>query len=315
VTYLGEKQKFTATQLLGMFLGRIKSTAAAELKLAVHEVVLSCPAWFTDAQRRAMIDGAEIAGLKVLRLINDTTASALGYGITKTDLPPPEEKPRRVAFVDIGYSNYTCSIVEFRKGELAVKSTAFDRNFGGRDFDQAIVDHFAKEFKEKFRIDINQNLKARTRVAAACEKLKKILSANAGAPISIESLMDDVDVKGFMKREELEELMKPLLDRVTVPLEQALADAKLTKEDIDTIEMVGGCTRVPSLKTAVQDFFASPCHLHSIRMRPSPEVVLSAAPSCHQSSVSATSASTTLSPTQSSSHGRKLRMFRTRRPT
>ena len=258
VTYMGEKQKFTATQLLGMFLGRIKSTAAAELKLPVHEVVLSCPAWFTDAQRRAMIDGAEIAGLKVLRLINDTTASALGYGITKTDLPPPEEKPRRVAFVDIGYSNYTCSIVEFKKGELAVKSTAFDRNFGGRDFDQAIVDHFAKEFKEKFRIDINQNLKARTRVAAACEKLKKILSANAGAPISIESLMDDVDVKGFMKREELEELMKPLLDRVTVPLEQALADAKLTKEDIDTIEMVGGCTRVPSLKTAVQDFFGKP---------------------------------------------------------
>jgi len=255
VTYMGEKQKFTATQLVGMYLTKIKATAAAELKLPVQDVVLACPGWFTDAQRRALIDGAEIAGLKVLRLINDTTASALGYGITKTDLPPPEEKPRRVAFVDIGYSNYTCSIVEFKKGELAVKSTAYDRHFGGRNFDQAIVDHFAKEFKEKFKVDINENLKAKTRVAAACEKLKKILSANAGAPISIESLMNDVDVKGFLKREEMEELMKPLLDRVNIPLEQALADAKLTKEDIDTVEMVGGCTRVPSLKNAVQTFF------------------------------------------------------------
>lgn len=258
VTYMGEKQRFTATQLVGMFLSRVKATAAYELKLPVLDIVLSCPGWFTDAQRRALIDGAEIAGLKVLRLINDTTASALGYGITKTDLPAPEEKPRRVAFIDIGYSNYTCSVVEYKKGELAVKSTAFDRHFGGRDFDKALVDHFAKEFKEKFKVDINENLKARTRVAAACEKLKKILSANAGAPINIESLMNDVDVKGFLKREELEELMKPLLERASKPLEQALADAGLTKDDIDSIEMVGGCTRVPSLKNAVQEFFGKP---------------------------------------------------------
>jgi len=255
---MGEKQRFTATQLVGMFLSRVKATAAYELKLPVLDIVLSCPGWFTDAQRRALIDGAEIAGLKVLRLINDTTASALGYGITKTDLPQPEDKPRRVAFIDIGYSNYTCSIVEFKKGELAVKSTAFDRHFGGRDFDKALVEHFAKEFKEKFKVDINENLKARTRVAAACEKLKKILSANAGAPLNIESLMNDVDVKGFLKREELEELMKPLLERASKPLEQALADANLSKEDIDSIEMVGGCTRVPSLKNAVQEFFGKP---------------------------------------------------------
>ncbi|KAF2427224.1 putative heat shock protein Hsp88 [Tothia fuscella] len=259
VTYLGQKEKFTGTQLMAMYFTKVKQIASAELKLPVHDIVLSCPAWYTDAQRRSILDAADIAGLKLLRLMNDTTAVALGYGITKVDLPSgPDEKPKRVAFVDIGHSNYTCSIVEFKKGELAVKSTACDRHFGGRNFDTALVEHFQKEFKEKFKIDINENPKARFRVLAACEKLKKILSANASAPINIESLMNDVDVRGFLKREELEELMQPLLDRATKPIEQALADAKLKIEDIDTIEMVGGCTRVPSLKNAIQNYFGRP---------------------------------------------------------
>lgn len=109
--------------------------------------------------------------------------------------------------------------------------------------------------KANFPPDINENPKARVRVAAACEKLKKVLSANAMAPINIESLMNDVDVRGMMKREELEELVKPLLERATVPLEQALAEAKLKVEDIDIVELVGGCTRVPALKAAIQSFF------------------------------------------------------------
>ncbi|KAG9523544.1 putative heat shock protein Hsp88, partial [Aureobasidium melanogenum] len=255
VSYQGKKEQFTATQLTAMFLTRAKQTASAELKLPVNDMVIAVPAWYTDAQRRAIIDAAEISGLKVLRLINETTATALGWGITKTDLPGPEEKPKRVAFVDIGHSNYTVSIVEFRKGELKVISTAYDRHFGGRNFDKAIVDHFAAEFKEKFKVDINENPKAKLRVVAACEKLKKVLSANAGAPINIESLMNDVDVRGFLKREELEEIMKPLLERSTAPLEQALAEAKLKVDDIDSIELVGGCTRVPALKAAIQDFF------------------------------------------------------------
>jgi heat shock protein 4 len=258
VNYMGKKERFTATQLMAMFLTRVKQTTSAEIKLPVSDIVISCPAWYTDAQRRSMIDAADIAGLKLLRLINDSTAIALGYGITKVDLPAPDEKPRRVAFVDIGYSNYTVSIVEFIKGQLTVKSTAWDRHFGGRNFDKVLVDHFAAEFKEKYKIDINTNAKAKVRVAAACEKLKKVLSANANAPINIESLLNDVDVRGFLKRDELEELSKPLLDRVTLPLEKALADAKLKVEDIDAIEMVGGCTRVPSLKTAIQDFFGKP---------------------------------------------------------
>ncbi len=236
-------------------MSKIKATAHAELKLPISDVVINVPAWFTDIQRRALLDASEIAGLKCLRLINDTTAIALGYGITKLDLPEADQKPRRIAFVDIGYSDYTCSIVEFKKGELSVKSTTYDRHFGGRNFDKALVDHFAAEFKEKFKIDIKTNPKAMTRVAAAAEKLKKILSANAQAPLNIESLMDDKDVRANLKRDELEELVKPLLDRVIVPLEQALAEAKLKVEDIDAVEMVGGCTRVPAVKERISKFF------------------------------------------------------------
>ncbi|KUL88684.1 hypothetical protein ZTR_05067 [Talaromyces verruculosus] len=258
VNYLGKKDKFSATQLVAMYLNKIKQTASKEIKLGVSDVVISVPAWFTDSQRRAMLDAADIAGLKALRLINDTTAIALGYGITKLDLPGPEEKPRRVAFVDIGHSNYTVSIVEFRKGELNVKATAWDRNFGGRNFDKALTDHFADEFKEKFKIDIRSNPKAWARTLTAAEKLKKVLSANAQAPLNIESLMDDVDVRAMVKREEMQEMVKPLLERVSVPLEQALAEAKLKPEDIDSIEMVGGCTRVPVIKEAVANFFGKP---------------------------------------------------------
>lgn len=258
VTYLGKKEQFTATQVTAMFLSKIKQTAASELKLPVNDMVIAVPAWYTDVQRRGLLNAAEVAGINTLRLINETTATALGYGIIKLDLPGPDEKRKRVAFVDIGHSNYTCSIVEMQKGELKVMSTAYDRHFGGRNFDKAIIDHFAKEFKEKFRLDINDNPKARVRVAAACEKLKKVLSANASAPINIESLMNDTDVRGTLRREEMEELLKPLLERSIIPLEQALADAKLKVEDIDTIELVGGCTRIPALKNAIQQFFGKP---------------------------------------------------------
>lgn len=252
---MGKKEKFTATQLVSMFLSKVKQTASAELKLPVSDLVMSVPAWFTDAQRRALMDAAEISGLKLLRLMNDTTAAALGYGITKTDLPTGDEKSRRVAFVDIGHSNYTVSIVEFRKGELTVKATAYDRHFGGRDFDKAVVDHLAAEFKEKYKIDIKSHPKALVRVHAAAEKMKKILSANQQAPVNIESLMNDVDVSTMMTREDLEKLVEPLLKRVHVPLEQALLEAKLKVEDIDIIELVGGCTRVPALKERIQKFF------------------------------------------------------------
>ncbi|KAH8847360.1 Heat shock protein hsp88 [Pyricularia oryzae] len=258
VTYLGKKEKFTATQLVAMYLAKIKQTTATETKLAVSDLVMSVPAWFTDVQRRALIDAAEIAGLKLLRLINDTTAAALGYGITKLDLPSAEEKPRRVAFVDVGYSDYAVSIVEFKKGELAVKSTAFDRHFGGRNFDKALVDHLQKEFLGKYKIDIFSNPRATSRVFAAAEKLKKILSANQQAPLNIESLMNDIDVSAMITRQEFEAMIEPILPRVEEVLQQALAEAKLTVDDIDVVELVGGGSRVPAIKERVGAFFNKP---------------------------------------------------------
>ncbi|KAI6382009.1 Heat shock protein hsp88 [Pyricularia grisea] len=258
VTYLGKKEKFTATQLVAMYLAKIKQTTATETKLAVSDLVMSVPAWFTDVQRRALIDAAEIAGLKLLRLINDTTAAALGYGITKLDLPSAEEKPRRVAFVDVGYSDYAVSIVEFKKGELAVKSTAFDRHFGGRNFDKALVDHLQKEFLGKYKIDIFSNPRATSRVFAAAEKLKKILSANQQAPLNIESLMNDIDVSAMITRQEFEAMIEPILPRVEEVLQQALSEAKLTVDDIDVVELVGGGSRVPAIKERVGGFFNKP---------------------------------------------------------
>jgi heat shock protein 4 len=258
VSYLGKKEKFKATQMVAMFLSKIKHTTASELKLPVSDLVMSVPTWFTDAQRRALIDAADIAGLKLLRLINDTTAAALGYGITKLDLPAADEKPRRVAFVDVGYSDYSCSIVEFKKGELAVRSNAYDRHFGGRDFDRALVEHLQKEFLGKYKIDIFTNPKAQTRVFAAAEKLKKVLSANQQAPLNIESLMNDIDVRAMITRQEFEAMVEPLLTRVDTILEQALAQAKLTKDDIDIVEVVGGGSRVPAIKERIQTFFSKP---------------------------------------------------------
>ncbi|KAI5861904.1 heat shock protein Hsp88 [Durotheca rogersii] len=258
VSYMGKKEKFSATQLTAMLLSKIKQTTQNELKLPVSDIVISVPAWFTDAQRRGLLDAAEISGLKLLRVMNDTTAAALGYGITKLDLPTAEEKPRRVVFVDIGHADYACTVAEFRKGELSIKATTYDRHFGGRDFNHALVSHFHKEFKGKYRIDITTNPKAMVRVDAAAEKLKKVLSANQQAPLSIESLMNDVDVTAMVTRQEFEALVEPLLNRVTAPLEQALADAGLTKEDIDVIELVGGGTRVPSIKERIQSFFDKP---------------------------------------------------------
>lgn len=258
VTYRGEKQAFTATQLVAMYLGKIKQTAVAELKAPVSDVVLSVPAWFTDVQRRSLLDAAEIAGLKPLRLINDTTAAALGYGIPKLDLPTAEEKPRRVAFVDIGHSSYTCSIVEFRKGELAVKATACDRHFGGRDFDKALVDHLAKELKGRYKVDIFSNPRTKARVLAAAQKAKKVLSANQQASVTVESLTNDIDATAMITRQEFEAMVENLFNRLHGPLDQALAEAKLKKEDIDFIEMLGGGSRIPAIKEKVKDFFGKP---------------------------------------------------------
>ena len=253
VNYQGQESTFTTVQVFAMYLTKMKEIAAHETKLPVSDCVIAIPAWFTDVQRRAVLDASEIAGLNVLRLLNDSTAVALGYGITKTDLP--EDKPRNICFVDVGHSTYTASIVSFVRGQLTVKSRAFDRHFGGRDFDRMLLDHFAAEFKEKYKIDVKSNGKAMIRLMTGCEKLKKVLSANAQAPLNIESIMEDRDVASMMTRAEFEELAKELISRVEAPLQQALDEAGMTVDDIDAVEIVGGSTRIPALKERIAAYF------------------------------------------------------------
>ena len=254
VRFAGEQQEFTSTQLTAMFLNKIKDITAKETKGNIVDICLSVPVWYTEKQRRAASDACKIAGLNPVRIVNEVTAAAVGYGVFKqNDLP--EDKPKIVAFVDIGHSSYQVSIAAVKKGELKILGSACDKHFGGRDFDHAIANHFAEEFKGKYKIDVKENPKAFYRVLAASEKVKKVLSANSSAPINIESLMNDVDVSSSLTREELEEYVKPLLERVHVPIEIALKDAGITTEDIDSIEVIGGCTRVPSLKAKLSEIF------------------------------------------------------------
>ena len=237
-----------------MYLGKLRDIAANELKTGVTDVVIAVPGWFTDIQRRAVIDAAAIANLNVLRLINDTTATALGYGITKSDLPEPEN-PRHVIFVDVGHADMSVAVVAFSKGQLTVKSTAYDRNLGGRDIDYALLEHFSHEFKAKYKIDVMSSPKATFRLSAGCEKLKKVLSANAEAPLSVESIMNDVDASSKLSRDQMEGLISHVLDRIPAPLRRALADSGLNLDQIDAIELVGGSTRVPSVRQRIQEVF------------------------------------------------------------
>ncbi|GAW09609.1 heat shock protein 70 [Lentinula edodes] len=254
INYLGERQKFSATQLVAMYLGRLRDTASAELKTTVSDIVIAVPGWFTDVQRRAILDAASIANLNVLRIINDTTAAALGYGITKADLPEADN-PKHVAFIDVGHSSLSVAIVAYSKGQLIVKSTAYDRNLGGRDIDYALVKHFAAEFKEKYKIDVLSNPKAVFRLAAATEKLKKVLSANAEAPINVESIMNDIDASSKLTRDDLEGLIADELSRIVAPIQRAIDDSGLNLDEIEVVELIGGSSRIPAVRARIAECF------------------------------------------------------------
>ncbi|CAK9161469.1 unnamed protein product [Ilex paraguariensis] len=251
--YLGEVRAFTPTQVLGMVFSNLKSIAEKNLNAAVVDCCIGIPVYFTDLQRRAVIDAATIAGLHPLRLMHETTATALAYGIYKTDLP--ENDQLNVAFVDIGHASMQVCIVGFKKGQLKILAHSFDQSLGGRDFDEVLFHYFAAKFKEEYKIDVFQNARACLRLRAACEKLKKVLSANAEAPLNIECLMEEKDVRGFIKREEFEQLIVPLLSRVTEPLEKALLDAGLSVENIHSVEVVGSGSRVPAVIRRLTEFF------------------------------------------------------------
>ncbi|KAL1292857.1 hypothetical protein HN51_053422 [Arachis hypogaea] len=251
--YMGEVKTFTPTQVFGMMLSNLKEIAQKNLNAAVVDCCIGIPVYFTDIQRRAVLDAATIAGLHPLRLFHETTATALAYGIYKTDLP--ENDQLNVAFVDIGHASMQVCIAGFKKGQLKVLAHSYDRSLGGRDFDEVLFHHFAEKFKTEYKIDVFQNARACLRLRAACEKLKKVLSANPEAPLNIECLMDEKDVRGFIKRDEFEQLSLPILERVKGPLEKALAEAALTIENVHMVEVVGSGSRVPAINKILTDFF------------------------------------------------------------
>ncbi|KAI5594016.1 hypothetical protein POPTR_003G055800v4 [Populus trichocarpa] len=251
--YLGEMRTFTPTQVLGMVFSDLKIIAQKNLNAAVVDCCIGIPVYFTDLQRRAVLDAATIAELHPLRLMHETTATALAYGIYKTDLP--ENDQLNVAFVDVGHASLQVCIAGFKKGQLKILAHSYDRSLGGRDFDEALFHHFATKFKAEYHIDVLQNARACLRLRAACEKLKKVLSANPVAPLNIECLMDEKDVRGVIKREEFEQISTPILERVKRPLEKALQDAGLAVENVHMVEVVGSASRIPAVMKILTEFF------------------------------------------------------------
>lgn len=251
--YLGETHKFTPVQIMAMLFAHLKYITETNLGLPVLDCVIGIPSYFTDLQRRAYLDAATIAGLKPLRLMHDTAATALGYGIYKTDFAIAG--PTYVAFVDIGHCDTQVSIVLFEAGHMRILSHVFDSCLGGRDFDEILFGYFAAQFKEQYGIDVYSNIRASIRLRAACEKLKKVLSANAEAPLNIECLMDEKDVKSFIRREEFEKLASHLLERISIPCTKAVVDAGLTVEKIHAVELVGSGSRIPAITRQLASLF------------------------------------------------------------
>ncbi|XP_056151456.1 heat shock 70 kDa protein 4L isoform X2 [Lampris incognitus] len=256
VRYLDEDKVFTIEQITGMLLTKLRETSESALKKPVVDCVISVPSFFTDAERRSVFDASQIAGLNCLRLINDTTAVALAYGIYKQDLPNPEEKPRNVVFVDMGHSSYQVSVTAFNKGKLKVLATAFDPYLGGRNFDEALVEYFCEDLKCRYKLNVRENSRALLRLYQECEKLKKLMSANSSdLPLNIECFMNDIDVSGKMNRGQFEEMCTQYLLRVELPLKAVLEQSKLSRDEIYAVEVVGGATRIPAIKDRIAKFF------------------------------------------------------------
>ncbi|XP_004478974.1 heat shock protein 105 kDa isoform X2 [Dasypus novemcinctus] len=256
VMYMDEEHLFSVEQITAMLLTKLKETAENNLKKPVTDCVISVPSFFTDAERRSVLDAAQIVGLNCLRLMNDMTAVALNYGIYKQDLPGLDEKPRIVVFVDMGHSAFQVSACAFNKGKLKVLGTAFDPFLGGKKFDEKLVEHFCAEFKTKYKLDAKSKIRALLRLYQECEKLKKLLSSiSTDLPLNIECFMNDKDVSGKMNRSQFEELCADLLQKVEVPLYSLMEQTRLKVEDVSAVEIVGGTTRIPAVKEKIAKFF------------------------------------------------------------
>jgi L1 cell adhesion molecule like protein len=251
VDYLGEAKKFTPEEISAMILTKMKETAETFLGIsAVTDAVVTVPAYFNDSQRQATKDAGTIAGLNVLRIINEPTAAAIAYGLDKKDAGE-----RNIIIVDCGGGTSDISLLTIDDGVFEVKATGGDNFLGGEDFDAKIVDHFASEFKRKNKKDLTNNPRAMRRLRTSCERAKRTLSSTSIANIEIDSLFEGIDFFSSLTRARFEELCGDIIKRVIYPLDQVLTDSKMSKSDINDVVLVGGTTRIPKLQSLLSDYF------------------------------------------------------------
>jgi len=250
VDFKGETKTFFPEEISSMVLTKMRETAEAYLGKKVTDAVVTVPAYFNDAQRQATKDAGTIAGLNVLRIINEPTAAAIAYGLDKKI-----GGERNVLIFDLGGGTFDVSILTIEEGIFEVKSTAGDTHLGGEDFDNRMVNHFVEEFKRKHKKDISQNKRGLRRLRTACERAKRTLSSSAQANIEIDSLHEGIDFYTSITRARFEELCADLFRGTLEPVEKALRDAKMDKPQIHDIVLVGGSTRIPKVQKLLQDFF------------------------------------------------------------
>ncbi|CAF4999143.1 unnamed protein product [Rotaria sp. Silwood1] len=250
VEYKNEVKSFTPEEISSMVLTKMKEIAEAYLGKKVSEAVITVPAYFNDSQRQATKDAGVIAGLNVLRIINEPTAAAIAYGLDKK-----VSAERNILIFDLGGGTFDVSVLKIEEGIFEVKSTAGDTHLGGEDFDNRMVAHFVQEFKRKNNKDLSQNKRGLRRLRTACERAKRTLSSSSQASIEIDSLHEGVDFYSTITRARFEELCADLFRSTLEPVEKALRDAKMDKASIHEIVLVGGSTRIPKVQKLLQDFF------------------------------------------------------------